>query len=42
MKLAAEGTFERNTVAVKSALLEIRKGDPKAVITVPISHALNS
>ena len=34
MKLAAEGTFERNTVAVKSALLEIRKGDPQAVIMI--------
>lgn len=34
MKLAAEGTFERNTVAVKQALLEIRKGNPEAVIMV--------
>jgi branched-chain amino acid transport system substrate-binding protein len=34
MKLVAEGTFERNTVAVKSALLEIRKGNPEAVIMV--------
>jgi branched-chain amino acid transport system substrate-binding protein len=34
MQLVAEGTFERNTVAVKSALLSIRKGDPEAVIMV--------
>jgi branched-chain amino acid transport system substrate-binding protein len=34
MKLVAEGTYERNTVAVKSALLEIRKGNPEAVIMV--------
>src|SRR3990172_4750330 len=34
MKLVAEGTFERNTVAVKAALLEIRKGNPEAVIMV--------
>jgi branched-chain amino acid transport system substrate-binding protein len=34
MKLVAEGTFERNTVAVKQALLEIRKGNPEAVILV--------
>jgi ABC-type branched-subunit amino acid transport system substrate-binding protein len=34
IKLVAEGTFERNTVAVKQALLEIRKGNPEAVIMV--------
>jgi ABC-type branched-subunit amino acid transport system substrate-binding protein len=34
MALVAEGTFERNTVAVKQALLEIRKGNPQAVIMV--------
>jgi branched-chain amino acid transport system substrate-binding protein len=34
MKLVAEGTFERNTVAVKGALLNIRKGEPEAVIMV--------
>lgn len=28
----AEGTFERNTVAVKSALLKIQRGKPEAVI----------
>ena len=31
MQLAGEGTFERNTVAVKSALLSIKKADPDAV-----------
>jgi ABC-type branched-subunit amino acid transport system substrate-binding protein len=34
MKLASEGTFERNTTAVRSALLAIRKGDPQAVVMV--------
>ena len=34
MKLVAEGTFERNTVAVKSALITIRKANPEAVIMV--------
>jgi branched-chain amino acid transport system substrate-binding protein len=34
MGLVSEGTFERNTVAVKSALLAIKKGDPQAVIMV--------
>lgn len=34
MQLAAEGTFERNTVAVKQALIDIRKGNPQAVIMV--------
>lgn len=34
MKLAAEGTFKRNTVAVKTALLEIRKANPDAVVMV--------
>ena len=32
--LAAEGTYERNTVAVKSALLAIKKGEPDAVIMI--------
>ena len=32
MELAAEGTFERNTTAVKGALLTIRKAEPDAVI----------
>lgn len=34
MSLVAEGTFERNTVAVRSALLEIRKASPEAVVMV--------
>ena len=34
MSLVAEGTFKRNTVAIKSALLEIMKGQPQAVVTV--------
>jgi ABC-type branched-subunit amino acid transport system substrate-binding protein len=34
MKLVAEGTYERNTTAVKTALLEIRKANPEAVVMV--------
>jgi len=34
MKLIAEGTYERNTIAVKTALLEIRKANPEAVVMV--------
>ena len=34
MELAAEGTFERNTTAVKGALLAIRKAEPDAVIMI--------
>jgi ABC-type branched-subunit amino acid transport system substrate-binding protein len=34
MKLAAEGTYERNTTAVRTALLNIRKGEPQAVIMI--------
>ncbi len=34
MELAGEGTFERNTVAVKTALLAIKKADPQAVIMI--------
>jgi ABC-type branched-subunit amino acid transport system substrate-binding protein len=34
MELAAEGTFERNTTAVKVALLTIRKAAPDAVIMI--------
>jgi ABC-type branched-subunit amino acid transport system substrate-binding protein len=34
MKLVAEGTFERNTTAVKTALLAIRRGNPEAVVMV--------
>jgi branched-chain amino acid transport system substrate-binding protein len=34
MSLVAEGTFKRNTTAVKSALLDIMKGQPQAIVTV--------
>src|SRR5712692_7223112 len=34
MELAAEGTFERNTTAVKGGLLAIKKADPHAVIMI--------
>jgi branched-chain amino acid transport system substrate-binding protein len=34
MKLVAEGTYERNTTAVKRAVLEIRRGKPEAIIMV--------
>jgi ABC-type branched-subunit amino acid transport system substrate-binding protein len=34
MQLAGEGTFERNTVAVKAALLAIKKVQPQAVIMI--------
>ncbi|MEL7466133.1 MAG: ABC transporter substrate-binding protein [Pseudomonadota bacterium] len=34
MSLVAEGTYTRNTTAVKSALLEIRKSKPDAVVMV--------
>jgi len=34
MSLVASGAFRRNTVAVKSALLEIMKASPEAVVTV--------
>lgn len=34
LQLVAEGTFKRNTTAIKSALLEIMKGQPQAVVTV--------
>jgi branched-chain amino acid transport system substrate-binding protein len=34
ISLVAEGTFKRNTTAVKSALLEIMKSKPEAVVTV--------
>jgi len=34
MQLAGEGTFERNTVAVKAALLAIKKVEPQAVIMI--------
>lgn len=34
LSLVASGTYKRNTIAVKSALLEIMKGNPEAVVTV--------
>jgi branched-chain amino acid transport system substrate-binding protein len=34
MELAATGTYERNTVAIKSAVLSIRKARPDAVVMV--------
>jgi branched-chain amino acid transport system substrate-binding protein len=34
MELVAEGTFERNTTAIKMALLSIRKSNPEAVIMI--------
>jgi branched-chain amino acid transport system substrate-binding protein len=34
MSLVAEGTYERNTTAVKRALLDIRRGKPEAVVMV--------
>jgi ABC-type branched-subunit amino acid transport system substrate-binding protein len=34
MELVAEGTYERNTTAVKSAVLAIKKGKPDAVIMI--------
>jgi len=34
MDLVAEGTFKRNTTAIKSALLEIMKAQPQAIVTV--------
>ena len=34
LSLVASGNFKRNTTAVKSALLDIMKGNPEAVVTV--------
>src|SRR5215472_6528492 len=34
MQLVAEGTYERNTVAVKSALLTLKRAEPEAVVMV--------
>lgn len=34
LELVGQGTYERNTTAVKSALLEIRKNKPQAVVMV--------
>jgi branched-chain amino acid transport system substrate-binding protein len=36
MELAAEGTFERNTIAVKSALLTLKRAEPEAVVMVMV------
>lgn len=34
MAIVAEGTYERNTLAVKTALLTIKRADPEAVVMV--------
>lgn len=34
MEIAAEATYERNTVAVKSALLSLKRAEPEAVVIV--------
>lgn len=34
LELVATGTYERNTVAVKTGLLDIRKGKPEAIVMV--------
>jgi ABC-type branched-subunit amino acid transport system substrate-binding protein len=34
LTLAASGSFKRNTTAVKSAMLDIMKGEPEAVVTI--------
>jgi ABC-type branched-subunit amino acid transport system substrate-binding protein len=34
LQLVAAGSFERNTVAVRGALLEIRKADPEGIIMI--------
>ena len=34
LELVSEGTYKRNTTAVKRAVLAIRKGDPEAVVMV--------
>lgn len=34
MAIAAEGTYERNTIAVKTALLTIKREEPEAVVMV--------
>ncbi len=34
LKIVAEGTYERNTIAVKTALLTIKREDPEAVVMV--------
>jgi ABC-type branched-subunit amino acid transport system substrate-binding protein len=39
MKLVSEGTYIRNTVAVKTALLTILQGNPQAVIIIGVYQA---
>jgi ABC-type branched-subunit amino acid transport system substrate-binding protein len=34
MEIAGEGTYERNTIAVKSALLTLKRAEPEAVVMV--------
>lgn len=34
LKLVAEGTYQRNTTAVKTALLSLRKAEPEAIVMV--------
>jgi len=34
MQLVSSGTFKRNTTAIKTAFLDIQKGQPQAVVTV--------
>jgi branched-chain amino acid transport system substrate-binding protein len=34
MQLVASGSFKRNTTAVKTALLDVMKGQPQAIVTV--------
>lgn len=34
LAIAAQGTFERNTIAVKQAALDIQEGEPDAIVTV--------
>ena len=34
MSLSAKGSYERNTIAIKSALMEIKRAEPEAVVMV--------
>src|SRR5256885_12882683 len=34
IELVAEGTFERNTVAIKTALLTLKRAEPEAIVMV--------
>ena len=40
LELVAEGTYKRNTTAIKSALLSIRKSNPEAVVMVGAYKAI--